>query len=171
MEDLVAESIPLDIVKILDILEVGRVLRDKGALLQERGDVGEVGLLGELLDIVVEGFLGDTGERVLDPEIEGGLWSAVTSLMLMRIQLMPDLPGGHIATQAHGLESGASSFGVGAIDPGLMLDTSFTHRSPLLSRLTLSQGELPRSSRSGVSRPPWLRVAITRFGSRRALSA
>ena len=91
MEDLVAESVPLGVVKILDVLEVGGVLRDEGTLLQERGNIGEVGLLGELLDIVEECFLGDTGEGVLDPVTGGELWSALTflCLILMRMQLMP----------------------------------------------------------------------------------
>lgn len=61
MGDLSSESDPVILIQLLDRFEIGRVLSDQGTLLEEVGDVRQVLLHRELLDIAQEPSLRDPG--------------------------------------------------------------------------------------------------------------
>lgn len=67
MEHLVAQCLFLLLLETLDTFEFGGILRDKGTPLEHIGDVGEVAVMCELLDVFKQLALRDTSERVLDP--------------------------------------------------------------------------------------------------------
>lgn len=59
--DLSSESDPVILIQLLDRFQIGRVLSNQGTLLEEVGDVRQVLLRRELLDIAQELSLRDPG--------------------------------------------------------------------------------------------------------------
>ncbi|KAL9099544.1 MAG: hypothetical protein Q9163_004976, partial [Psora crenata] len=83
VEDLIAESVPFDLVEIGDLLEGRGVLGDEGALFEEWNHLLQIRFLGELLDIVEESVAGDASERILNSG--NGLWCTLDLLHFLLV--------------------------------------------------------------------------------------
>ena len=66
VEDFIAKCLAFGILKTLYVFKVGWVLSDQSATLEYVGDVGQLVLSCELIDVTKELALRNTGKRVLD---------------------------------------------------------------------------------------------------------